>query len=434
MDNFKRKICENCRPYFEELLKHIKNLEKEVESLKKRLLAYENAHTPPSKQRFPKREKCIHPKKNGRPKGYPGSTRKFKKPDRTIKLTAKKCPYCGRRLGKPKKVVRRLVEDIPEPVQTRVTEYLQCSYDCEYCGKEVVTNHKDLPDIGNFGNNTLAHVSLMKFQDRLPYRKIKEALERQYGLTITPASILDFTRRVSDKLENHYNRIILRVRCSRYAYVDETGLKVDGEKYWIWIFVTATETLAVIRKSRGGNVLEETLGPDYDGIIICDGWKVYPKFTNNLQRCWAHLLREAKYLGRKEDEGRKLSIRLHRFYRSLKQLLDSDPPDYMRRVVKMNAEETLKEIVRKKYKSEKVIKFINKINNGMNHWFTFVTNPMIESTNNIGERGLREFVVQRKIIGTLRNEKGTQIYERSMTCIETWKQQGLNTRDRKSVV
>ena len=97
--------------------------------------------------------------------------------------------------------------------------------------------------------------------------------------------------------------------------------------------------------------------------------------------------------------------------------------------IKMNAEKNLKEILREKYKSERVVKFINKIKNGMNHWFTFVTNPMIEPTNNIGERGLREFVVQRKIIGTLRNEKGTQIYERLMTCIGTWKQQGLNTRE-----
>lgn len=429
MQNFKDKICENCRPYFKELEFRIIELEKKNGELEKRLLAYENAHTPPSKQRFPKREKSLHIKKNGRPKGYPGSTRKFGEPDRVIKLTAKKCPYCHGKLGEPDKIERRMVEDLPKPVQTTITEFLKCFYICPHCGERVETRHEDLPDIGNFGNNTLAQVSLMKFQDRLPYRKIKEALERQYGLTITPASILDFTRRVSDKLENHYNRIILRVRVSRFVYVDETGLKVDGEKYWIWIFVTATETLAVIRKSRGGNVLEETLGKDYQGIIICDGWKVYPKFTNNLQRCWAHLLRESDYLGRKVDEGKKLSERLHKFYRNLKELLDLDPPDHERKVIKMNAEETLKEIVRKKYKSEKVIKFINKINNGMDHWFTFVMNPMIESTNNTGERGLREFVVQRKIIGTLRNEKGTQIYERSMTFIETWKQRGLNTRE-----
>ncbi|MGB2726942.1 MAG: IS66 family transposase, partial [Halobacteriota archaeon] len=39
----------------------------------------------------------------------------------------------------------------------------------------------------------------------------------------------------------------------------------------------------------------------------------------------------------------------------------------------------------------------------------------------------REHVVQRKIFGTLRNEKGTSIHERIMTVLTTWAQQGLNS-------
>ncbi|MDP2907374.1 MAG: transposase, partial [Nanoarchaeota archaeon] len=52
--------------------------------------------------------------------------------------------------------------------------------------------------------------------------------------------------------------------------------------------------------------------------------------------------------------------------------------------------------------------------------------PEIEPTNNKAERALREFVVQRKITGTLRNEKGTRITETIMTAIATWKLQGHN--------
>jgi len=35
-------------------------------------------------------------------------------------------------------------------------------------------------------------------------------------------------------------------------------------------------------------------------------------------------------------------------------------------------------------------------------------------------------VVQRKIIGTFRNGKGTRIYETIMTVLATWKQRGLD--------
>jgi transposase len=52
--------------------------------------------------------------------------------------------------------------------------------------------------------------------------------------------------------------------------------------------------------------------------------------------------------------------------------------------------------------------------------------PGLEPTNNRAEQALKEPVVQRKIIGTFRNDKGTQIYETMMTLLATWKQQGRN--------
>jgi transposase len=60
------------------------------------------------------------------------------------------------------------------------------------------------------------------------------------------------------------------------VYVDETGEKVDGKKHWFWCFTTETETLAIIRKNRGKNVFKETLGKEFEGVIVCDGWKSTP--------------------------------------------------------------------------------------------------------------------------------------------------------------
>ncbi|HZX44295.1 MAG TPA: IS66 family transposase, partial [Candidatus Nanoarchaeia archaeon] len=40
---------------------------------------------------------------------------------------------------------------------------------------------------------------------------------------------------------------------------------------------------------------------------------------------------------------------------------------------------------------------------------------------------LRELVVIRKIIGSLRNKKGARIVETIMTMITTWRQRGLDT-------
>jgi hypothetical protein len=81
---------------------------------------------------------------------------------------------------------------------------------------------------------------------------------------------------------------------------------------------------------------------------------------------------------------------------------------------------------RRPYESGDVRRFAAKVLNGLDHWFTFLTVPGVEATNNRAERGLREHVVQRKIMGCFRNGKGTMIYETVMTVLSTWKQQGRN--------
>lgn len=87
----------------------------------------------------------------------------------------------------------------------------------------------------------------------------------------------------------------------------------------------------------------------------------------------------------------------------------------------------LNQWIMKEHINVKVKKLVVKISNGFEYWFKFVIHPAVEPTNNRAERALREHVVQRKIVGTFRNNKGTSIHERIMTVPATWKQQGLDT-------
>ena len=107
--------------------------------------------------------------------------------------------------------------------------------------------------------------------------------------------------------------------------------------------------------------------------------------------------------------------------------LVEDPPPDERASLHRNARAILRYHLNKPYQTERVLKFVNKVRYGFKHWFTFVVEPGVEPTNNKAERALREHVVQRKIIGTLRNEKGVRIHETIMTMLATWKQQNLNT-------
>ncbi len=114
-------------------------------------------------------------------------------------------------------------------------------------------------------------------------------------------------------------------------------------------------------------------------------------------------------------------------YESLTKALENDPPPEVRMDLWHLAREALQHSIVKEYSVEKVQKFIGKISNGFEYWFTFIIHPGVEPTNNRAERALRLHVVLRKILGTLRNDKGTSIHERIMTILATCGQKGLDS-------
>src|SRR3989338_1007129 len=389
--------CEKCE-----------RLEKQNAELKKRLAAYENAHTPYSRKLFKHKPKAVG-KKKGRPSGLLGETRPNPTPDKTIESKFKRCPNCKKRklvwLGKEE----RFIEEIPEPQPVKVTKFVNNIYLCACCGENVIAKQKDCPDAGRFGNRVLAETALMKFEERQTFRKIKDSLERRWKLYVTPASIMHLNQRVSFALEAEHTKLIAKIRASDVVYADETSLRINGIKSWIWIFVAKDAVLCVIRKSRGSGVVKEILG-DSEGILVCDGWKPYTSCRRVIQRCWAHLLREAD-----ETESKKL-------YELLCQLF----ADAKSGIERTEAEERLRSILSHCYKGEKSVNLLKKIRNGFDNWFTFLTYPYVEPTNNTAERALREHVVIRKIIGGLRSETGARVHEVIMSCFATWKLAGLN--------
>lgn len=203
-------------------------------------------------------------------------------------------------------------------------------------------------------------------------------------------------------------------------------MKVNGKKGWIWTFVSDDAVLFAMRISRGKKVLEDVLGDDFHGKIVSDGWRSYPAYTSDLQRCWAHLLREADDLKDKSEEGKRVAEELHGIYDELTEFVEGDPPPQERVKKKELATATMRELVERDYGNGKVVKLIKKIKNGFDYWFTFLTDPELEPTNNRAERALREHVVQRKINGTLRNERGMRIHETITTVLATWNQNDLD--------
>lgn len=412
-------VCERCRPLFEQLARENQELRQRIEVLERRLLAYENAHTPPS-LRYKRRLPPAEGGRRGAPEGHRSGTRPEAEPTMRVELLKEKCDRCSATLGKPFWVERRIIEEIPEPQPIEVTEYRIPHYLCSSCGTHVSA---DAPGLGRFGPRTCAQVALLKFTDRLPHALVARALERQFGLELTPPTVLSITSRVANATRKRYERLRAQLLRSHVVHIDETELRVAGRTYWTWVFCTNGLTLYAIRPTRGKSVVEDVLA-GYTGIAVTDGYRIYNDIGSAHQRCWAHLLRDAEWLAQQHDTAKPVLEQLRAMYHELKALAKrahiNRQAAYDSFVLRMRQLIDLCGAYREMHK------FATTLRNGIHSWFIALLYPGVPLTNNLAERQLREIVVQRKIFGTLRTDKGTHTMETLMSLLMSWKQRGKN--------
>jgi transposase len=109
--------------------------------------------------------------------------------------------------------------------------------------------------------------------------------------------------------------------------------------------------------------------------------------------------------------------------------LETDPPERQRARMQESARTGLEALVDRSVTDGPVATLLGKIAGGLDHWLTFVGEPAVSPTNNAAENALREPVILRKLIGTLRNERGMFVHETVLSLLATWSQQGRNPYD-----
>ena len=415
--------------YIQKLEQEIKELKERITKLENKLQAYENPHTPPSQQRFKRNSggnNINPPGKRGAPVGHHGATRVMPKPDEIIPVTIDQCPCCGSVLGDAVSVEQRTIEEIPPPKKTRVTRYILHKYVCPACGSEVTARHPDCPMVGDLGVRLMTNITMAKFHQRGVLRRIQETLCEQYVFQISPKGIHDVLLRVGHACAGEYEQLIQRIRLAQWRYTDETGIQVMGKNWWLWIFRSNTDDiLAVIRPSRGQDVLKEIHGEQVNGADVTDGWRSYHCLPVT-QRCWAHLLREVDAYKDASEHGRQLSEKMHKRFRLLKEFIRKNPPMEERKQMKEIWDAELQALVDEYIEYLDVRAMVKYIKNGIGCWYTCLLYPGMQPTNNLAEQAIREHVIVRKIIGTFRSIKGSENYQYIASLFATWKFQGKN--------
>lgn len=414
----------------EELEKKEIEKDKTIDELKKELSRYKNSNTPSSANKHLKPNtqgnKTKENSKRGAPMGHIGKTR-YQTPERKEIIDTNECPFCHGHHLVDDKIITQVVEEVQEPEPPEIVENEIHKKKCLDCNKTFIPPQNTVPLEGSFGINLMVMVVFIKFLLRGVLRKTATFLETSHSFTITPAALNEIIARVASASNKEYDKIKLRIKKSLLVYVDETSFSVLGKNWWLWAFRTGSEVLYVLRPSRGSNVLEEILGKEYSGTVVCDCWRAYNFLAfANIQRCWSHLLRKSKELI--SVAGIHMHEKLKELFEEIKQFNLKSHSAEERLVKYREMTSKLENIINyySKYSElESVVKYI-KFNLG--NWFTCIKIEGVEPTNNFAEQAIREPVIVRKIIGAFRSETGKDNYEKLASVIASWQLRGLNLK------
>lgn len=375
-------------------------------------------------------------KKQGAQKGHERNLRADFTPDQIDDrhtTTLSHCPNCGGRLLAQEKSdkISYQIELVEKPY--RVTEYRQQAYHCECCGK---TSRAPLPEgvvPGLFGPKLKALTAWMKGKGRLSFQTTRQFLSTMLHIDVSTGYIANVVREVSDSLAAPFEDFAAIVRNSVHLHCDETGLKKNGKKYWVWVFRSNNATVFKVTSSRGSQVLFDFLGIDFAGTISCDFYGAYRKFMDNsqavLQFCWAHLIREFLFIAGKAERktalfGKRIVQKIREMFSVIHQRDKLDGSEWRRR---MNFQKLrLMQSLQWGVPDDKDAKnLVERLLSRETEYFRFIEEP-IPPTNNPAEQTIRKVTIARKISLGTQSVWGARWLERFWSVETTCEQRGLN--------
>lgn len=368
-------------------------------------------------------------KKRGRKKGHEGVSRAAPRdPDRIVNLYLKSCPRCDTNLGDPCGCRDHVVEELPVLIRLLAILYRHYQYWCPVCQCMVEAGpHPEEPKHGKMGMRVLLFCAELKHRLGIPYRKIQELLGTLGSISISAGAIQQAMTRLAVLFQATYLGLIEALREAKAVYADETGWKMDGLRWWLWVFTNPELTVYKAAPTRGSEVPREILGENFHGTVIADFYAAYNKLPGKAQKCLVHFFRELKACAAKGSPA--FLVFRDRVTRLLKQAIAlrsrrerMGESSFSRRV------ETIRRRLGECRRGSSMDPDVERLKNRMaffqNDLLTFLEEPGVEPDNNMAEREVRPAVVFRNISGGNRSPEGADSHSVLMSIIRTCRKQG----------
>lgn len=344
------------------------------------------------------------------------------------------CPNCGGGVHRNGTIVMRKQQvEIVLP-KLFVTEHQFPEYWCDICGKSCRAPLPTEVERGGMAGPTLTTlVAYLKGCCHASFSTIRLFLRDVCGLTISRGNLVKIINRVATTLNAPYEELEKRLPEQDRLNVDETGHPENGKLLWTWCLKADLFTVFHISPSRGSDVLIELLGQEFDGMLGCDYFSAYRKFMRvvhiEVQFCLAHLIRDVKFLCglpdiRDKAYGVGLSLGLKRLFEVIHRRDQMTDVQFQSELEKAKSE--ILAFAKQAPATQRSQNMAKRFEKHGESYFTFITTPEMDPTNNVAERAIRFVVLDRVVTQGTRGEKGQRWCERIWTVLATCQQRKIS--------
>ena len=401
-----------------------------------------NSSKPPSSD--PNRKKtsrAVSGKKPGGQKGHVGKTlEKVKSPDKikAIKINRDHLPF-----GKYKELPCETRQVFDIDISRVVTEYQAQVLEDESGKRFTAPFPAGVTKAVQYGASIKAHSVYMSQFQLIPYDRIKDYFADQLGIPVSAGSVFNFNKEAFLRLENFDSLVKGKLANSELMHSDETGININGKRFWLHSASNLSWTYFSSHKKRGSEAINDIdIVPKFQGVLCHDHWKPYYKYECTHALCNAHHIREltraweqdgqqwAKHLQKLLEEinrevndagGYLKEIESERYRQKYRQILkeaekESPPPD-----------ESTRKGKRGRLKRTKARNLLERLRDYEEDTLRFMSTEIIPFTNNLGENDLRMTKVQQKISGCFRSQEGAEIFCRVRSYISSCRKQDISS-------
>lgn len=434
------------------LLETIEQLQKQVKELQDRLAKdSHNSSLPPSSDRFVRQKKTKSlrkksDKKVGGQPGHPGHTLELAEtPDQVVELApVTHCQHCQADLSQvnAQTIERRQIIDVPQP-RVEITEYQGEWKCCPHCQRlSRATFPPEVKASVQYGPRIAAIAVYLQVHQLLPQARTAEICADLLGVPLSQGTLAAMQTRAAKELESIEAQIKDALIHTPVLHQDETGLYVEGKRWWMHASSTPTLTHYAAHPSRGKEALDAIgIAPQFQGTSVHDAWASYFQYDYGHALCGVHLLRELLFLWEQHhcQWASDLAGLLLRMKTSAEQarvhqqwMVSSDVllpllDEYDRLLAdadRLHPPALSPPGKRGRAKQSAARNLLDRLLTRKAQILAFLLDLQVPFDNNLAERDVRMVKVQQKVSGTFRSTQGAAAFCRIRGYLSTLRKQG----------